>query len=1187
MERFEFTLDGIKVPAEVGDTILQAAVRAGLEERIPTLCYEPGLPPYTSCFVCVVELEGRERLLPACSTPAAPGMVLYSESEKVTASRRTALELMLSDHPADCVAPCRRGCPAGVDVQAYLALAKDGLYLEAARIIRERNPFPGVCGRVCVRKCEDVCRRELLDDQPVGINMVKRTVADWWAEHPYDEAPGAPTGKRVGIVGGGPAGLTAAYYLRFLGHAVTVYEGREKLGGMLRYGIPDYRLPQEILDLEIQRILDLGVELRMGVQVGRDVELSVLRPQVDALFLTVGAQKGSPARIEGEDHPMVLSGVDFLGAVTRGEEQPIVGRKVAVVGGGNTAIDAARTALRLGAEHVTILYRRTRKEMPANVEEIEAAEHEGIRMELLIAPVEVLTDGDRLRGLTCRKMKLGEPDASGRRRPVPVEGSEHQVAFDVVIAAIGQSVDLAGLDDGLEVTRWGSIKADEWSCATSLDGVFAGGDALTGPSVVIDAIAHGRRAALSIDQYLKVGKPVRTLEAFSARKENFGEVRRKDLPPGEPGRRHRQHELPVAECINTFEEVELGLDDHEVEREAARCLSCGCAAAESCDLRRLAERYGLDDTVRGQTVKREVDSSHSRIVLDSNKCILCTRCVRTCGDMLGISILGLVNRGFETVLSPSLGRPLAGTDCIACGNCVDSCPTGALSFKAPAQHRPARIRTHSACTLCGDLCPVDLVENPYGLSVRPPLGEGDRQLLCALGRHGLPELAAGERLSTPLVRRDGRLAPATWDEAVERAIEGLTRVAAEHGVGSLLVSGGGELTCEEAARLAALGRSGLHAHTGSLALLAADAEPRALDSVTGVTRSSATYEDLETASCVLIVGDDPMESNPVAGARIRRAVRRGARVIALTSAPTRVTELADIRVEVRRGTASLALGWMLRKVLEERTDLQQDGGIRQALSGMTPERLRKDCGVGPSTVRDALDLLTSVEGSVVAVASLDARLERSPGSLPVLVELVEILSGGVPGSGVLLTSRVPNQQGLRLSGLLPRDDIEAEDLSVALQGRQLRGAWIVREDPDENRDMGAALSKLQFLVVQDCFMTATAARADVVLPASTHVETGGTFVRCDRRIMRTAPAAPRRVARSVSDVLELAGRRMGLETGAMEVAGREKLDNGATHLPRPQVVAWSSAVPEAGPVCSVHGELSSTARQIGRRLKSH
>lgn len=1112
MERFEFILDGVTIPAEPGETILQAAARAGMEDRIPTLCYEPGLPPYTSCFVCVLEQEGRDKLLPACSTPAGPGMVLFSESEKVTASRRTALELMLSDHPADCVAPCSRGCPAGVDVQTYLALAQAGHYEASIKTIRERNPLPGICGRVCVRKCEDVCRREILDDQPVGINMVKRAVADWWNEHPYKEEPGADTEKHVGIVGGGPAGLTAAYYLRLQGHAVTIYEMRKKLGGMLRYGIPDYRLPQDILDLEIQRILDLGVEVRKGVRVGQDLALDDLRSRHDAVFMTVGAQAGSSARIEGEDHPMVISGVDFLGGVVRGEEYPIKGRKVAVIGGGNTALDAARTAWRLDAEHVTIVYRRTRKEMPANAEEVDAAEHEGIRLELLVAPVKVAAEGDTLQGLICQKMRLGEPDASGRRRPVPIEGSEHLVACDVVLAAIGQKVDLSGLDDGLDTTRWGSIKADEWSCATSLDGVFAGGDGLTGPSVVIDAIAHGRRAALSMDQYMRVGKPVRALEPFSSRKENFGEVLEQDLPPGKPGRRQQQDELTVEERTNSFEEVEHALLDHEVVAEAERCLSCGCAAAESCDLRRLAERYGLDDSVRGQTVKHRVDVSHPRIVLDPNKCILCTRCVRTCGDVLGISVLGLVNRGFETVLSPSLGRPLVETACISCGNCVDACPTGALAFSDLALSKPAAVTARTVCTLCGDLCPVDIGENAFGLSVRPPNEAGPRQLFCESGRYGLPELAAGNRLTQPLVRQGGRLVPASWDEAIEVAIKGLSRVSAKLGSGALLVSGGGALSCEEAERLAEFGRSGLHACTGSLALSAAGTDIHALGSVSRDTASSATYEDLERAGCVLVVGEDPMEANPVAAARVRRAVRQGAKVIAITSAPTRVTELADLWLEARRDTAPHILTWMLQGLMEERG---KDG-------------LCRDCGADPARAQQALDILTSVDGPVVAITSLDARLDRSQGAIPVLVGLVEKLSEGRPGAGVLLTSVVPNLQGLRTSGLLPRDDAEEAGLGAAIQERALRGAWIVREDPDENRDLGPALVGLQFLVVQDCFMTATAARADVVIPASTHLETGGTFVRCDGRVFKTRAAAPQRVSMSVIEVLEKAAALVGV-----------------------------------------------------------
>ncbi|MBM4370386.1 MAG: FAD-dependent oxidoreductase [Deltaproteobacteria bacterium] len=1175
MALFEFILDGVKVPAEDGDTILEAAARAGLSDRIPTLCHEPGLPPYTSCYVCVVEQEGRDKLLPACSSPAAPGMVLFSHSPKVVASRKTALELLLSDHPADCVAPCSRGCPAGIDVQTYLAQARGGLWEEAVRTIRERNPLPGICGRVCVRKCEDVCRRELLDEQPVGINMVKRAVADHWMETPYAEAPGPDTGKRVAIVGGGPAGLTAAYYLRRMGHGVTVFEMREKLGGMLRYGIPDYRLPQDILDFEIGRITDLGVEIHTGSRAGAagGPALADLRSRFDAVFLSVGAQAGSPAQVEGEDHPSVLSGVEFLGGVVRGERFPVEGRKVAVVGGGNTAIDAARTALRLGAEHVTILYRRTRAEMPANPEEIEAAEHEGVRIEYLIAPVRIAAEGDRLQGIVCRKMVLGEPDASGRRRPVPVEGSEHLAACDLVLAAIGQKVDLSGLTDGLAVTRWGTLQADEWSSVTSMDGVFAGGDGITGPAVVIDAIAHGRRAALSMDQYLRVGAPRRAVEIFSSRKENFGEVRVQDLPPGLPGRRQRQDELPAEERVASFDEVEATLAEHQVVAETARCLSCGCAAAETCTLRSLAEEYGLDDSIRGQTVRHRLDDSHHRITLDPDKCILCTRCIRTCGEVLGIAVLGLVNRGFETTLSPSLGRPLAGTACIACGNCVDACPTGALSFKDPAASRRSRGGAPSVCTLCGELCAVELATCSFGLSARPPETDGPRQLLCELGRHGLPELAAGERLTRPLVRREGRLVSATWDEALAAALHGLSGVAREHGPASLLLAGGGALSWEEAALLARLGREGFGARTGSLSVLAEEGDGYALDGILDATRSTASWDDVEAASVLLVVGEDPM-----AAARLRRAVRRGARIVALTSAPTRVARLAEVWVETRRGSSSRVLGWLAKELVRRRGAPEE---LVQAFPDLAFDCLLQDCGVEPAAAQRALEVLAGAGGPVVGLASLDPRAERSPGTLPALTGVVQVLGGTGAGSGLLLFGRHANRLGLLAAGLLPGDGASGGELEAAIHKAAIRGAWLVREDPDENRDLAVALADLRFLVVQDCFLTATAARADVVLPASTHLEAGGTFVRHDGRILRALPGAPGRVERSVARVLAEAAALLGLP--AAPAAGP---DAALDRLPCPGKVGWILQELRIGVPRTVHGEVDPAPRHVTTRRTS-
>ena len=1186
MSTVKIQLDGEQYEAETGETILDVAKRHGLADRIPTLCHEPGLPPYTSCYVCVVEVQGMNKLMPGCSTPVSDGMVVQTRTPRVESARKTALELILSNHPADCIAPCVKGCPAGVDVQRYLAQARQGDYLGAVRTIRLRNPLPVVCGRVCVRRCEDVCRRQLLDT-PVGINMVKRAAADAWLDAPYPEQPGDDTGKRVAIVGGGPAGLTAAYYLRLAGHAVTLFEAQDKLGGMLRWGIPDYRLPQDRLDREIGQILKLGVEVRLNAKVLDAARLAELRRQFDAVYLAVGAQKGSAAQIKDENHPRVIPGVDFLNDVKHHKAFDFAGRQVCVVGGGNTAIDAARTALRLGAAHVTILYRRTRAEMPANAEEIEAAEHERIRIEYLIAPIAVATEGEKFLGLTCRKMQLGEPDASGRRRPVPVPNSDHLVGCDYAIAAIGQAVDLGGLaagDGAVGATKWGTIVADDLSLATNLPGVFAGGDAVTGPAVAIDAIAHGRRAALAIQHWLETGEAVGPHAMFAAARDNFGKLTRSDLPEMPAVARARQGELPVDERIKIFDEVEFTLADHETRLETERCLRCGCFAQDDCELRALADRYAVPDTISGATFRRRIDASHPFLTLDANKCILCTKCIRTCGDVLGISALGLVHRGFETVIQPTMGRPLVKTDCISCGNCVDACPTGAIAFNDPAQCFAPEVEVATICQLCGEACPIKVTRNEFGTAVRPPDDDGaQRQYLCALGRFGNTHLWGAERLSAPMIRKDGKLVTATWDEALRAAAEGLKAAK-----GSVLVGVGGDLAAEEAAWAAQLARAA-GGTAGCLAAAAAEAELHALDGLYGTTCSTASCDDLERAEVVLVVGEDPMEQNPVAAARMRRAARRGAKIVALTAACTRIAAHSAARLELRRGTTSLALAWLLGRLLERGTKLPaaaDPAKVKAALAGVTDDVLRRECGVEPAAANAVLELLAGATGPVVATYALDARAERSPDGLLLLAQLVETLRGGRAGSGLVLSSRIPNLAGLRLAGALPADRAADTALLKVLRGGMYKAAWLVREDPDENVELADGLGKLGFLVVQDVFLSATAARADVVLPASTHLETGGTFVRADGTVHWCSAALERRAGKTTEEALRDVAGRLGLDAEKFTMpdgvlaARRGKLEVG-----RPLAVkSWPVVTPAAGFHAPVRGDVPTAPRALGSRL---
>ena len=480
----------------------------------------------------------------------------------------------------NCLAPCQATCPAQINIPAYIRAIGEGRYEDAVSIIKEHNPLPLVCGRVCPHPCEDACRRGL-DADPVNINHLKRFAADYEMSSGKRFTPFClPKNERkVAIVGGGPAGLTAAYYLARLGYAPTIFEAQPKLGGMLRYGIPEYRLPKKTLDWEIQGILDLGVEVKLNTAMGRDFTLGNLTEQgFEAVFLGVGAWGSRRLGVEGEELDGTLPGTTML--IDRGlEKDTPVGERVVIVGGGNTAIDCARTCWRLGASEVTVLYRRSRAEMPANDIEVEEAENEGVKFHFLAAPTKLVGENGKLTGIEFIRMELGEPDASGRRRPVPVAGSEQILPVDNVIAAIGQFPDLDFLEqDGdaaaVARTRWNTIAADErGTMATNVVGVFAAGDTVSGAATVVEAIGGGRRAARAIHRFLGEEDPapepgwVHDTKPLPQITTISGAV--------QAGPRVKMPELHVPQRAGTFDEVELGLTEEMARKESQRCLQCG------------------------------------------------------------------------------------------------------------------------------------------------------------------------------------------------------------------------------------------------------------------------------------------------------------------------------------------------------------------------------------------------------------------------------------------------------------------------------------------------------------------------------------------------------------------------------------------------------------------------------------
>ena len=480
----------------------------------------------------------------------------------------------------ECLAPCQATCPAQIDIPAYISLIAAGQYEDAVRKIKERNPLPLTCGRVCPHPCEDQCRRGMFDE-PVNINHLKRFAADYElhkGEHIVP--PLAPdSGKRVAIIGGGPGGLSAAYYLRRLGHAVTIFEAMPKLGGMLRFGIPEYRLPKKILDWEIEGITNLGVEVHLEKSLGKDFNFQDLYDQgFDAIFVANGAWNSRKMGVEGEDDLQgVLPGTIFLADRGLGKETP-VGKKVVVIGGGNTAMDAARTSWRLGADEVTLLYRRSRAEMPANDIEVEEAEREGIKFHFLAAPTRLIGDETgKVKQLEFIRMELGEPDASGRRRPVPVEGSETLLDVTNVFSAIGQFADVSFVpsegDFALKMSRWKTIDGDARTLQTNVQEIFIGGDAFTGPATAVQAIGAGRRGARAIHLLMTESQATPQPDEFKG--PVVDRVQPEDLEGLETSPRAKMNELEPEERKLNFKEVELGLTEEQAKREAGRCLNCG------------------------------------------------------------------------------------------------------------------------------------------------------------------------------------------------------------------------------------------------------------------------------------------------------------------------------------------------------------------------------------------------------------------------------------------------------------------------------------------------------------------------------------------------------------------------------------------------------------------------------------
>jgi len=518
-----------------------------------------------------------------------------------------------------------------MEIREYIDLVAQGRIMEALQVIRDGNPFPSICAYVCTHPCEDACRRSQVD-KPIAIRSLKRFAVEFGGDRMIQAEAETTHSEKVAIVGSGPAGMACAYYLRKLGYPATIFEAHSEMGGMLRVGIPQYRLPREVLDIEVQRLTQMGVEIRTNTRV---VSLDLLFDMgYKAIFITIGAHQSLRMEIQGEDSPGVVDGATFLREANLGLK-PSLGKRVAVVGGGNVAIDAARTALRLGARKVNILYRRSRAEMPADPTEVEQALEEGIDILFLVAPTRIKRKNGRL-SLTCIRMELGEPDASGRRRPVPIKGSQFTKQIDTLLTAIGQAPQAPG-DFHLRMGRGSTIQVDPVTLTTNRAGVFAGGDAVTGPATVTEALATGRLAASRIDDHLQHRYPL----AGKQTKESLaGDLLPKTIEMIKKIGRLEPPILPAEARAKDFEPVEIVYDWESAVNEARRCLRCGMGAE----------------------------------IMFQDKCATCLNCLRVCPYHVPyLDASGTIQIPVE--------------QCQACGICVAECPAKAIVLRNPHDRR--------------------------------------------------------------------------------------------------------------------------------------------------------------------------------------------------------------------------------------------------------------------------------------------------------------------------------------------------------------------------------------------------------------------------------------------------------------------------------------------------------------------